>query len=152
MLMIDEIVKRFAGVVIAGIRAGIGESGMFNTGKTSESLGFSWDGKELIIYSTFKYITVLEDGRRPGTWAPPGDIQEWVRTKLKITEPKENKSVAYLVNRSLKENGSLLWQKGGHSGILSNYLNEQYVQENLTNKLATSIVEFFIAELGTNRN
>ena len=150
--MVDEIVKRFANLVIAGIRAGIGSSGMFNTGKTSESLDYSWDGRELIIYSTFKYIRVLEDGRRPGKWAPPGDIQDWVATKLKITEPKKNKSVAFLVNRSLKEKGSLLWRRGGHSGILSNYLNAEYIQENLTSKLATSIIDTFIAEFGTNRN
>jgi hypothetical protein len=149
-LLIDHIVKDFAEGVIEGIRGKIRSSGMYASGMTSESLKYSWDGKELIIYSTFQYITVLEDGRKPGKFAPPDDIREWVKIKINPA-PKEVNKIAFLINRKLKENGSVLWQRGGKSGVLSSFINDKYVFENLTSKLQNEILQFTVAEFGLNR-
>lgn len=148
MLALDEIIKTFAETAIAQIQKNIqeknptGKGVMYNTGTMSKSLAYNWDGKELIIYSTQKYITVLETGRKPGTFAPAKDIQDWVRTKLGVSDLKEVKSIAYAINKKMSEKGSLLYQRGGNSGILSEVANEQYVSDNLTSKLFDSLVTF----------
>jgi hypothetical protein len=142
MLETTEVVKTFAEMAIAQIRQNIKDKGAYNTGRFSNSIDYSWDGKELIIYSSEKYITVLETGRKPGKFAPPEDIQLWVRSKLGKSDDREVKSIAYAINKKIAEKGSLLYRQGGNSGILSSVINEQYVSENLTEKLLNQLVIF----------
>lgn len=145
MLLIDQVVNDFAKGVIDGIKenirtkdvSGFGPSN--NTGSAADSLFYRWDGKRLVIGSTWKYITVLEDGRRPGKFAPPDQILNYVETKIKPVGIS-TKSLAFLINRKLKEEGSIIYQRGGHSGILSQYLNEDYVHENLTLKFQEAVI------------
>lgn len=145
--MLNEIVKTFAENAISQIQKNIrekdptGKGPMNNTGKMADSLKWRFDGKELIIYSTEKYITVLETGRKPGKMAPPETIQAWVKTKLGKSDDKEVKSIAYLINKKISEKGSLLYQRGGNSGILSSVINEEYVNENLTERLFAEFVK-----------
>lgn len=151
--MIDEIIKQFAEGAIEQIQKNIREKGAYASGDTSKSLFWKWDGKELIIYSTFKYITVLETGRKPGKFAPVKEIQEWVKVKLNISDPKKVNSIGYAINLKLKENGSILYQRGGNSGILSSVANDQYVADNLTPKLLGALVTFATNEfLNVNSN
>jgi hypothetical protein len=113
---------------------------MHTTGKAEESLFYRITDNRLIIGSTWAYITVLEDGRKPGKFAPPEVIEQWIDDKPIISDlPK--KSLAYLINKSLKENGSLIYQQGGKSGVLSDVLNEQYVHENLTKQLMNAVID-----------
>ena len=79
-----------------------------NVGTASSSLKVESTENSLKIKGV-GYIRFLDVGRRPGKFAPPEVIQEWVRTKLGITEPKENKSVAFLINRKLKVEGSRIY-------------------------------------------
>ncbi len=145
MLLFDQIVNDFARGVIEGIRSNIknkdatGFGPSNNTGDAANSLFYRWDGKRLVIGSTWKYITVLEDGRKPGKYAPPDEILKYVETKIKPTDIKP-KSLAYLINRKLKEEGSIIYQRGGNSGILSDYLNGEYVAENLTVKFQEAVI------------
>ena len=66
--------------------------------------------------SMLGYGVYVDEGRRPGKWAPPEVIREWVRTKpirvrnvgtgsfAKPTEQARN-SLAFLINRKIKEKG-----------------------------------------------
>lgn len=151
--MIEEIVKTFAENAIAKIQDNIRNAGMEASGKSAKSFGWRFDGKELIIYSTESYITVLETGRKPGKFAPLQPIIEWV--KIRITAIEEDaRSIAFAINYKLKESGSLLYQRGGNSGILSSVINEQYVSENLTKNLFDQFVTFASNQYlnGANRN
>ncbi len=142
--MTDQIVKEFAQGVIDGIRENIatkqvhGRAPMNSSGKAIDSLYYKWDGKTLIIGSTWEFITVLEDGRAPGRKPPRESIADYV-DKKPIEGGLSRDSLAYLIQRSIGERGTLLYRDGGHSGILSDYLNEDYIQENLTNKLRDNI-------------
>lgn len=157
MLATEIIVREFAEGVIAGIKDNIKskpvtEYGAVGTsGQAVDSLFYRYDGNHLIIGSTWGYITVLEDGRKPGKGVSREGqlkLQKWILEKpLQVKENSSPipgiasaKSLAYLISRKLKEEGSLLYQKGGHSGILSDYINADYVAENFTKKFAEALV------------
>jgi hypothetical protein len=113
---------------------------MHTTGQAENSLFYRIDANRLIIGSTWAYITVLEDGRKPGKFAPPEVIDKWIEDKPIIGDISK-KSLSFLINRSLKEKGSLLYRQGGNSGILSDYINQDYIHKNLTEPLMSSMVK-----------
>lgn len=148
MLGTEIVIREFAQSVVDGIRNNIRTrpvtkyGAMNNTGKAADSLFWRYDGYTLEIGSTWKYITILEDGRKPGPVSKEGqdNIREWVRTKINPTDISVN-SLAYLITRKITESGSLLYQQGGNSGIISDYINDEYIKENLTDKLRELIIE-----------
>jgi len=145
MLTTDIIVKQFAEGVIAGIKENIRTKqnppyGPANTtGHAADSLYYTWDGHKLIIASTWEFITVLEEGRKPGKMPPRDEIAKWI-DKKPVEGGISRDSLAFLIQRSIGKHGSALFRDGGHSGILSEYLNEEYVQENLSDVFRDNIV------------
>ena len=79
-----------------------------NTGATSESLDEEATENNLKIKGVGT-IRFINDGRRPGKFAPPNVIQDWVRSKLNITDEKEVKQVAFLINRKLAVEGNRMF-------------------------------------------
>lgn len=140
------ILEMFGQSVVKGIQDNIKNKrvtpygSMHVTGAAEASLFYRLDASRLIVGSTWAYITVLEDGRPPGKWAPPSLIEKWIENKPVISDiPK--KSLAYLINRSLKEKGSLLYRQGGNSGVLSDFISLEYVHKNLTPKFAKELAK-----------
>jgi len=140
------VVIEFAERVLSGIKDNIrGKQvtpfgAMHTTGQAEESLFYEIRGHHLIIGSRWAYITVLEDGRKPGKFAPPEIIRQWVDDKPLGTDiPRD--SLAFLINRKLKEEGSLIYRQGGNSGILSDYLNQDFVHEYLTGPLGKAVID-----------
>lgn len=154
--MVNQILDDFAQGVLNGIKENIRnkpvtEYGAVNTsGQAADSLFYRIDNTRLIIGSTWGYITVLEDGRKPGKGVSKEgqlSIQKWILEKPLQVKENSNapglpsaKGLAYLISMRLKERGSLLYQQGGKSGILSDYINQEYVHENLTVKLQDALV------------
>lgn len=140
------VVHEFAETILQGIRDNIRNKqvtpfgSMHTTGEAENSLFYRVDGDRLIIGSTWAYITVLEDGRKPGKFAPPQVIEKWIDDKPLGTDIPR-KSLAYLINRSLAENGSLLYQQGGNSGILSDVINQDNVHKLLTLPLKNAVID-----------
>lgn len=138
--------ERFAITVVDGIKNNIRNErvtpfGAVNTtGSAAESIFYRITDDRLIIGSTWAYITVLEDGRKPGKFAPPEVILRWVEQKP-ITSDISKKSLAFLINRKLKEKGSLIYQQGGKSGILSDYLNDEYIQRFLRKEFMDATIK-----------
>jgi len=140
------VIENFALNLIEGIRQNIRNKqvtpfgAMHSTGNAEDSLFYRIEENRLIIGSTWAYITVLEDGRRPGTFAPPQVIEKWIEDKPIISDLSK-KSLAYLINKSLKEKGSLIYRQGGKSGILSDYINQEYVHKYLTLPLKKALID-----------
>lgn len=154
MLSTDIIVNNFAQRLIEGIKTNIRtkrvtEFGSMNaSGKMADSLKYKWDGKTLVIYSTEKYFTVLETGRKPTSpSAKKGNptlrelIEIWLDQKPIAVQGITKKSLAYLIARDIHQNGSKLYQRGGNSGVISDYINDKYVKDNLTDKLFQAQIE-----------
>lgn len=140
------VIEEFAIALVEGIKNNIRNKNVtpfgsvHSTGNAEDSIFYRVEENRLIIYSTWAYITVLEDGRKPGTFAPPEVIEKWIDDKPVISDlPK--RSLAYLINKSLKEKGSLIYQQGGHSGILSEYINLEYVHKFLTLPLKRAVID-----------
>lgn len=146
ILSAQTVIEEFAINLIEGIKQNIRNKqvtpfgSMHSTGHAEDSLFYRITDNRLIIGSTWAYITVLEDGRKPGKFAPPEVIEKWIDDKP-IAADLSKKSLAYLINRSLKEKGSLLYQQGGNSGVLSDYINSEYVHKNLTLPLKQAVID-----------
>jgi hypothetical protein len=140
------VIEQFAFNLIEGIKNNIRNKqvtpygSMHTTGKAEDSLFYKLTDNGLIIGSTWAYIRVLEDGRKPGEFAPPEIVQKWVDDKPLGTD-MPRKSLAYLINRKISEEGSLLYRQGGNSGVLSDYLNKEYVHNNLTKPLGKALID-----------
>lgn len=151
--VIQAILAGFAERTIQGIRSKIPNA----TGTMSQSLGYRIDDKGLTIYSTEKYFTVLETGRAPTSpGAARGNptlrerIREWI-DNAGIT-PRGNisrDSLAFLITRKIHEEGSLLYRQGGNSGVISDFINETKIQEDLINLLTDSFRDYIINEFIT---
>lgn len=147
------ILEEFAQNLIKGIQENIKSKqvtpfgSVHSTGEAENSLFYRFTDNSLIIGSTWAYITVLEDGRKPGKFAPPEVIEKWLDDKPIATTSNSNfgkaiskESLGYLINKKLKEEGSLIWQQGGHSGVLSDYLSLEYIHDNLTEPMTKALV------------
>ena len=145
------ILTEFAETVIAGIRQNIQNKqvtqygSMFTTGKMSDSLGYRIDESGLTIFSSEKYFTVLETGRKPGKRPPMSVIEEWIANKP-VASDLNPKSLAYLIAKKIGEEGSLIYRQGGNSGVISDYINEEYIKENLIVKLTDSFRDYVVNE------
>lgn len=137
----EAVLKVFAEKTIADIRSRIPNV----TGKMSQSLGYTIDNTGLIIFSTEKYFTVLETGRKPGKRPPISIIEKWIEDKP-IYGDISRKSLAFLIARSIGEKGTILYQQGGKSGVISKSINDEIIQVELIDKLTDSFREAVVNE------
>lgn len=144
----EAVLKVFAEKTIADIRSRIPNV----TGTMSQSLGYTIDNTGLIIFSTEKYFTVLETGRKPtDSNAPAGNptlrqsILKWIENKP-IYGDISKESLAYLISRKIHEEGTLLYRQGGKSGVISKSINDEIIQVELIDKLTDSFREAVVNE------
>jgi hypothetical protein len=139
--VVKAILTGFAERTIEGIRSRIPNV----TGKMSQSLGYRIDENGLTIFSSEKYFTVLETGRKPGKMPPISAIEEWVKNKP-IASDINPRSLAFLIARKIGEEGSLLYRQGGKSGVISDFINDQKIKEDLIDLLDEKFREAVINE------
>jgi hypothetical protein len=147
MASLDVFVNSFAQTLIEGIKSNIRtkkvtEYGAMNaSGTMADSLGYKWDGNTLVVFSSEKFFTVLETGRSPGKMAPLDVIEKWFEDKPIAVQEISKKSLAYLIAKKQSVEGSLLYRNGGNSGVISDFINEKYIRENLSNKMLNETIE-----------
>jgi len=139
--VVKAILTGFAERTIEGIRSRIPNV----TGKMSQSLGYRIDENGLTIFSSEKYFTVLETGRKPGKMPPISAIEEWVKNKP-VASDINPRSLAFLIARKIGEEGSLLYRQGGKSGVISDFINDQKIKEDLIDLLDEKFREAVINE------
>ena len=141
-----NLVREFADTLLEGVQNNIKDKqvtpfgAMETTGKAGDSLFYRITDGGLVFGSTWAYIRVLEDGRAPGKFAPPQVIRKWVDDKPLGTDISRD-SFAFLINRKISEEGSLLYRQGGNSGVLSDYFNQEYVHKFLTTPLKKAVID-----------
>lgn len=131
---VDKLVIAFAEDLVRRLQDAVGPN-------IAQSIFYRYDGKRLQIGSTYAWITVLEDGRPPGKWPPRDAIADWI-SRNGITSPDITPaSLAFLIQRSIGEHGTLLWQRGGNSGVLSNVITKEHIQKNLIEPLRKQMLK-----------
>lgn len=97
------------------------------SGRTLESLEISI-GEFSGNLSGARHIGVLEDGRRPGGMPPVSRIEQWIKDKGIIPKGKITPlQLAYLIARKISIEGTLLYKRGGNSGVLSKAINKSRI-------------------------
>jgi hypothetical protein len=140
--LVEAILKNFAEETIAGIKSRIPNV----TGQSAESLGYRIVGTELTIFSSLKFFTVLETGRKPGKRPPISVIEQWIKDKPITPDGISTRSLAFLIARKIGEEGSLLHREGGKSGVISQSINDQVIKEKLTDVLKDKFRDYVINE------
>lgn len=147
--VVQAILTGFAERTIAGIRSKIPNV----TGKMSQSLGYRIDDDGLTIFSSEKYFTVLETGRGPtkeGSTAGSPTLREtilqWINNKGITPTDISKESLSYLIARKIHEEGSLLYRQGGNSGVISDFINQQKIQEDLISLLTDEFRDYVVNE------
>lgn len=110
--------------------------------ETGEEEGKLIDGSGYIIWG-------WEQGRGPGGMPPVNRIEQWIRDKgIAIVGNISIHSLAFLIARKIKERGTVLYQLGGNSGVLSNAITQQRV-ESLTETFGTKYLNEVSSEILT---
>lgn len=142
MSIVKEILSGFGASVIDNIRANIVDA----SGATSASLEMEVTDNSLIIFGA-KHIGALEHGRKPtgGSPSTSGEslysrIRKWIDFRNIVPEPRTRKrgerkgeaytsdelkqGLAHAITTKIHSKGTLLYRKGGNSGVLSNALTD----------------------------
>ena len=123
---------------------------MNNTGEAALSLRYRWLSEtRLQVYSDmpsrpFNYIMTLEDGRKPGKMPPVKSILPWVQSRGINPEGITQESLAFLIARKIGREGSLVFRKGGKTGIISEVQSPEWILENFIKP----VEEFYAFEIG----
>jgi hypothetical protein len=118
MKSISEIIQSALDQTKQSIIANHINAGQLTTGKTSglfDIQNVSNTGGQLWGW---QFMGVWETGRKPGKWPPRQPIQQWVEAKLGKTG-SDAKSIAYLIQRKIGNEGSSLFRQGGRKDIFT---------------------------------
>jgi hypothetical protein len=103
-----EILQKFGDQAIKEMITRLTNQGHIDTGALRDSLAFiitkTTDGVK-ITFSAKNYAVYVDKGRKPGKFPPRLSIENWVKRKLKITEPSKLKQVTFLVRRKIALKG-----------------------------------------------
>jgi hypothetical protein len=104
--LLESILSKYGDSVIKTAISKLIQLGKVASGRLKKSLGY-----EIVKTSTSyqlhfigeDYLDEVENGRKPGKMPPVGKIQQWMQ--YKGLPEKDNKSVAFLIARSIGKNG-----------------------------------------------
>ena len=133
--MVDEILHKYGERIVKQLSEDIknkpltrrgGKSFVANaSGNLAESLRYEVSNGTLKVYANH-YIYQLVFGRKPGKRPPREVIVQWIKDKG-IQSDIPIQSLAYLIQRSIGENGTTLYPSG--STLLSDIINESLVND-----------------------
>lgn len=116
------------------------------SGRTAESVHYEFDDNEFRLYAA-GHIFKLETGNAPGTKVPFSRLRAWIDEKpiaiqltarmdgaprkhrdgSAITLEEQKDSVAWGIKKAIEQRGTVLFQQGGKSGILTDVINSESV-------------------------
>lgn len=135
----DELIRKHLENLKEKIIFQMSSKGIDNTGAASASLEVK--DNELLGYD---YIYFIDKGRRPGRFPPVNIIRDWVRSKLGISEERENNSVAFLVGRKIANEGTNIYQNQSRGIELDRLVEETLneLQKELPEYAATEALKY----------
>jgi len=130
MLEMKDILQQFLNGVSKDIKDEQARQGRTASGKTAQSLEVEANDKTGILYGNIS-VNVLETGRKGGR-VPKGFqaiILQWMEDKriFQAESESKKKSIAFLIARKIKDEGTALYRSGGKSGVLTQFINDQRI-------------------------
>lgn len=128
--------QQFLGQLAGEMKGVMDARGMNASGRSKsliEAKGSDTHGELLVP----KWIEQLERGRGPtrgGSQGPPlvQIIRKWIDDKGIIARNATKDQLAFLIARQIHERGTMLFQTGGRSGIISSVITQQRIDNFLT--------------------
>jgi len=106
MEKIDKKVKLFADSVLLECHRKLTEDGKHDTGNLARTANINKiDTAKYVLTFPVNYASDVEFGRLPGKWPYYKSLHRWVRRKLRITDKKKNRNVAWAIMQSIKQRG-----------------------------------------------
>jgi len=138
-IRIAMVFQEFAELTVKGIQDNIRTKrvtkyGPMNaSGLAAESVYYRLTDTGFQIYvkgRAVAYFDTLETGRRPGKPPPKGSMIEWVELRNIPNKWKVTSEIAdNIVRFSMAKKGSNLYQMGGNSGIIKDFINPELIKE-----------------------
>lgn len=97
-MTLQEALQKIGDNIISDARSTLKKQGHLATGKLYNSMKAVVNKSEL-TFELESYARYVDQGRRPGKYAPVKAIKEWCKVK------GIDQSLAYVINRSIMENG-----------------------------------------------
>ena len=72
--------------------------------------------KVTLSFARYLMTSIKGIGRKPGSFAPVQVLRDWVKSKRLATKESEINSIAYLINRKMKNEGNAVY-RGDREGI-----------------------------------
>ncbi len=141
MKSIAEIINEQLTECLKSITANHIAAGQWTTGKTIGMLevqNVSNAGGQLWGW---KFYQVWETGRMAGRWPPRQPIQEWVEKKLGRTGA-EARSLAFLIQRKIGNEGSSLYRQGGRKDIFTPPIDKLFTE--LPEKIGDELLDIIL--------
>ena len=145
-----EALDTFFESIIGQLREDQSAKGITSSGRSADSLAYGTDetGGQLTGSNYFYWQIV---GRKPGKFAPPEAIQQWIRDKgITPNDPKTTiKQLAFLFNRKMASKGTDIFI-GKRSGLSFDQIVDKNMSILLGNIARTKVKEvttFLKAEL-----
>lgn len=102
---LDKIMDDLVDEIFTECQQKLIDDGKIDTGNIIKTANINRSFLEKEIIFPAIYADVIEFGRNPGSFVPIAPLERWVRRKLRITNEKKAKSVAFAISKSIKERG-----------------------------------------------
>lgn len=154
---VQAILRAFFEQAIKDIQKNIKTKPVYNgkpanaSGKTAESLYYVIEGFQGILCGA-DHIFAVEFGRKPTSGGGAGislkdRIRIWIDDKGIVPKGKISKdSLAFVFARNIHEKGTIRYQIGQPSGVLSEVINVQRI-EDLTKELLPVLIQTVVSKL-----
>ena len=137
----QEALEIFFKSVIGQIRTDQGAKGITASGRSSDSLAYGTDSTGgQMTGSNYFYWQIV--GRKPGKFAPPEAIEQWIRDKGITPEGRTTvKQLAFLINRKMATKGTDIFI-GKRSGLSFDQIVDKNMSILLGNIAQLKVKEF----------
>lgn len=147
----QEILAQFGSTLIADMKANAIAQGRVATHKAEQELHDTVDESELKVIDGAGYISQgWESGSPPGTKPSLSKLIEWINAKGIVPKNTSVSSLAFLIARSIEKKGTILFQEGGQSGVVSNVITPERISAlrstfatKYLNEVKSQIIEAF---------
>lgn len=149
---IASIFQSFAEQTVKGIQDNIRNKrvtkygSMSASGQAADSVRYRLTETGFQIYVSGKavaYFDTLETGRKSGKAPPSSALKEWVETRnLPSLWKMSADSIAFLVARKIGKEGTTVYQQGGGTGIIKDFINPERLKE-----LRDSVIPILIEDI-----